>query len=198
VLVPEPVPLDTAAPDALAQAALATRPELAAQRAQVDAGRAQVRSAWARLAPQLSASGAYFAANVPYPTNEKDGWKASVDLVWPLYDGGFRYGKRTEAQARLDAAVAGEEAQRLTILQEVADGVRDVSVARERLRLAEAQRGLAAEASGIARRGFEAGVVSSLDVIDANDRLFLADVGLADARARLAQAVVALERAAGR
>ena len=47
------------------------------------------------------------------------------------------------------------------------------------------------------RRGFEAGVASSLDVIDANDRLYQADVGLADARARLAQARVALDRALG-
>ncbi len=41
-------------------------------------------------------------------------------------------------------------------------------------------------------------MASSLDVIDANDRLYQADVGLADARARLAQAQVALERALGR
>jgi len=135
---------------------------------------------------------------VPYPTGEKNGWRASVDLVWPLYDGGLRYGKRREAEARLAAAEAGEEAQRLLVLQEVADAARDVDVARERLRLAQSQRGLAADAAGTARRGFEAGVASSLDVIDANDRLYLADVGLADARARVAQAAVALDRAAGR
>jgi outer membrane protein TolC len=185
-------------PGALASEALAARPELAAQRAQVDAARAQVRSAWARLAPQLSASGSIFQADVAYPTGEKDGWRASVDLVWPLYDGGARYGKRREAEARLASAGAAEEGQRLAILQEVADAARDLDVARERLRLAESQRRLASDAAGTARRGFEAGVASSLDVIDANDRLYLADVGLAETRARLAGAAVALERAAGR
>jgi outer membrane protein TolC len=121
-----------------------------------------------------------------------------VDLVWPLYDGGFRYGKLRQAQAQLSSARAGEEAQRLAVLQEVVDASRDVAVAQERLRLAESQRRLAADAAASARRGFEAGVASSLDVIDANDRLYLADVGLADARARLAQAAVGLDRAAGR
>jgi outer membrane protein TolC len=199
VLVPDLAPpADAGATDALARAALDARPEMAAQRAQVSAAEAQVRSAWARLAPQLSASASYFASDVAYPTGEKDGWKATVDLTWPIYDGGFRYGKRRQAEAQLSAARAGEEAERLTVLQEVADAARDVAVAIERLRLAESQRRLASDAAASARRGFEAGVASSLDVIDANDRLYFADVRLADARARLAQAGVALDRAAGR
>jgi outer membrane protein TolC len=191
-------PPDAGAPDALARAALEGRPELAAQRAQVAAAEAQVKSAWARLAPELSASAAYFASNVAYPTGERDGWKATVDLVWPLYDGGFRYGKRRQAEAQLSAARAGAEGERLAVLQEVTDATRDVAVAAERLRLAESQRRLASDAAASARRSFEAGVASSLDVIDANDRLYFADVRLAEARARLAQAGVGLDRAAGR
>ncbi|HEX9052356.1 MAG TPA: TolC family protein [Anaeromyxobacter sp.] len=199
VVVPELAPPpDAAAPDALARGALEARPELAAQRAQVAAAEAGVKSAWARLAPQVSASASYFASDTAYPTGEKDGWRVTLDLVWPLYDGGFRYGKLRQAQAQLSAARAGEEAQRLAVVQDVVDASRDVSVAAERLRLAESQRRLASDAAASARRGFEAGVASSLDVIDANDRLYLADVGLADARARLAQAAVGLDRAAGR
>lgn len=198
VTVPALPTLEVPPVEDLARAALQARPEVAAQRAQVDSARAQVRSAWARLAPNLSATGAVFSADVAYPTGFKDGWRATVDLVWPLYDGGYRYGKKREAEARLDSALAGQEAQRLAVIQEVSDAARDVGVTRERLRLAESQRGLAAEAAATARRGFEAGVASSLDVIDANDRLFQADVGLAEAHARVAQAAVALDRAAGR
>ncbi|MFT3917586.1 MAG: TolC family protein [Anaeromyxobacteraceae bacterium] len=199
VAVPEPAAA-AAGPGAanLAAAALAARPELRASRAQVEAAQNQVRSAWARVAPTVSASGAIFASDTAYPTGEKNGWRATVDLTWALYDGGLRYGKRDEARARLASARAGEEAQRLAVVQEVEDAARDVDVAAERLRLAEAQRRLTGDAAGTAKRGFEAGVASSLDVIDANDRLYLADVGLADARARLAQARVALDRATGR
>jgi len=198
VAVPEgPVAQAPEAEAAVAEA-LAHRPELGAAGAQVDAAEAQVRSAWARLAPQLSASGSVFAADVPYPTGEKQGWRATVDLTWPLYDGGFRYGKRREAEARATGARAAAEAQRLQVAQEAQDAARDVGVADERLRLAGEQRRLAEEAAATARRSYEAGVASSLDVVDANDRLFLADVGLAEARARLGAARVALERALGR
>jgi outer membrane protein TolC len=178
--------------------ALGARPELAARRAQRELARAQVRAGWARLAPELSATGSVFAQDVPLPTGKEDGWRATVDLVWPIFDGGRREGRRREAEARAGAARAAEEAERLRVVQEVGDASRDLAVARERLRLAETQRRLAAEAAASARRSFDAGVASSLDVIDANDRLYLADVGLAEGRARLAQATIALDRAAGR
>ncbi|ABS25100.1 outer membrane efflux protein [Anaeromyxobacter sp. Fw109-5] len=196
------VPAGEVAPPAddgsLVEAALAARPELAAQRAQVDAAGAQVRGAWARLAPQLSAGASIFASDVPYPTGEQEGWRATVDLTWPLYDGGLRYGKRRQAEAQRAGAEAAAEAQRLAIVQQVRDALRDVSVARERLRLAETQGRLAGDAAASARRSYEAGVASFLDVIDANDRLYAADVQLADARARSAQARISLDRAAGR
>ncbi len=115
-----------------------------------------------------------------------------------LFDGGLREARRRQARAQLASARAGAEAQRLAVVQEVQDGDRDLAVARERLRLAETQRGLASDAAESARRSFEAGVASSLDVVDANDRLYQSDVGLADARARVAQAAIGLERALGR
>jgi len=189
-----------AAPSAeapLVEQALVRRTEVAAATAQVAAAESQVGSAWARLAPQLSVSGAAFAADVPYPTGKKDGWRATLDLTWSLYDGGFRYGKRREAEARLAGAQATAQAQRLAVSQEVRDALHDVEVARERLRLAREQRRLAEEADATAQRGYQAGVASSLDVIDADDRLYLAEAGLAEARARLAMARVALERASG-
>jgi outer membrane protein TolC len=198
VIVPEVAPAEAPDPAALAAAAPAARPEMTAQRAQVSSAEAQVRSAWALLAPQVSASASWFASTADYPTGARDGWRATLDLTWTLYDGGFRSGKWREAEAQLAFARAGETAQRLGVLQEVEDASRDVAVARERLRLAESQRKLSADAAATALRGFEAGVSSSLDVIDANDRLYAAEVGLAEARARVAQAAVALDRAAGR
>jgi outer membrane protein TolC len=192
---PAPAPPDGGA---LVAEALSRRPEVAAAGAQVLAAEAQVRSAWARLLPQLSATGAAFASDVPSPTGAKQGWRATLDLSWSLYDGGLRYGKRGEAEARAAGARAAEAAQRVAVAQEVQDAARDLGVAAERHRLAVEQRRLAGEAAGTARRGYEGGIASSLDVVDANDRLYLADVGLAEARARLAAAQVALERALGR
>lgn len=178
--------------------ALGHRPEVTAAAAQVASSESQVSSALARFAPQLSLSGSIFAQDVAYPTGETDGWRVGVDLTWPLYDGGLRYGKRREAEARLAQARAGEVSARLQVSQEARDAARDEAVAAERLRLAVEQRRLATEAEATAQRSYRAGVLSSLDVIDAGDRLYAADIGLADARARLAAARVALARALGR
>ena len=202
VTVPEvglaPVEREGAGDDALGQEALGSRPELVAQRAQVEAADAAVRSGWARWAPQLSATGSAFASDIPYPTGKTDGWRATLDLTWALWDGGLGLGKRRQADAQAGEARAAEEAERLAILEEVHDASRDLGVAREQLDLAGQRRGLAAETAASARRSFEAGIASSLDVIDANDRLFTADVNLAAARARLAASAIALENALGR
>ena len=184
--------------ESLVAEALQARPELVAQEAQIRAARAQVTSARLRWLPQISGSGAVFAADVPYPTGKKEGWRLTLDALWPLYDGGLAGGKRDQAQADLLTARAGAEAQRLNVIQEVQDTRRDVSVAGERLRLAEQQRDLATAAAASAKRTFEAGVASSLDVLDANDKLYQADVGMADAHGRLGIARVALDRALGR
>jgi outer membrane protein TolC len=184
--------------ESLLAEALQSRPELVAQEAQIRAERAQVTAARLRWLPQLSASGTVFAADVPYPTGKKDGWRLTLDALWPLYDGGLRGGKRDQAEAGLASAQAAAEAQRLSVVQEVQDARRDVSVAGERLRLAEQQRDLATAAAASAKRTFEAGVASSLDVLDANDKLYQAEVGMADARGRLGIARVAFDRALGR
>ncbi len=182
----------------LAEEALARRPEIRAQAAQVEAAQRQLASARWRLAPQLSASASAFAQDVPLPTGKDDGWRITVDLVWPLYDGGARYGRARQARGALSGARAALEAQRVAVRQEVEDAARDVAVAEERLQLAQDQAKLAAEAAATARRGFAGGVASSLDVLDANDRLYQAEVGLAEAQARLGIALASLDRAAGR
>jgi outer membrane protein TolC len=193
---PAPPPaLDAAA---LAAEAEARRPELRAAAAQVEASERQVRAARLRWLPQLSLGASAFAQDVPLPTGKEDGWRLSADLTWQLYDGGARDGRARQAEGAAAEARAAAEAQRLAVAQEVADAARDVDVAAERLRLADEQARLAAEAAATARRGFAGGVASSLDVLDANDRLYQSDVGRADARARLGAALAALDRAAGR
>jgi len=184
-------------PAGLAAGALQRRPEVRAQAEALASAESQLTSARLRLLPQLSASGSLFAQDVPLPTGQKDGWQVLLQLSWPLYDGGLRYGKEREARARIAGARAAAEAERLAVLQEVEDGARDLSVSAERLRLAEQQRALAADAAATARRGFEAGVTGNVEVLTANDELFQAEVGLARARAAVGQAAASLQRAAG-
>ncbi len=182
----------------LSELALASRPELMAQAAVVRSYEKQSRAALWRIAPQISASASGSGQTVPYPTGDKGAWRVSVDLTWTLYDGGYRYGKMEQADAQAAEARAAENASRLQILQEVQNATRDVEVARARLALAQAERATAAEAAASARRGFEEGVTSSLDVLAANETLYLADVQVAGAGGRLGASLAALDRAVGR
>jgi outer membrane protein TolC len=187
------------APDiaALREKALAARPELSSQREAAAAARSQLRSARLRLLPELAATAVAFKQDVPFPTGKDSGYRASIELTWSLYDGGFRYGKQRQAEALVSAATAAELAARLEVVQQVEDAAREVRVAEERLGLAQKQRALAAEAARVAQRGFGAGTASSLDVLDANDRFYQSEVGLAQARARLGVAWAGLDRATG-
>ncbi len=177
--------------------ALHARRERAARALELRAAERGVTSAWMRLAPGLSGSFSWFASDEPYVTGKKDGWRASIDLAWALYDGGYRYGKRREADAFVAAARAQAEATRVDISKEVRDSALEVGVARERLRVATEQAAVAEETAGTARRGFAAGVSTSLDVIDALDRETQAEVGLEQARAGLGRALAALHTARG-
>ena len=152
VTLPAEAPAAALDPDALAGEALSLRPEVRARAAQVLAAENQLDSARWRWAPQISASGSFFAANVPYPTGRQDGWRLTVDLAWPLYDGGYRYGKASEARAAVSGAEAARSLTRLQGGQEVEDAVRDVAVGRERVRLGERQEEGAGEAAASARR----------------------------------------------
>jgi len=195
---PAPAASAPAASEALVREALGQRPELAAHAAKIRAAEAQTLSARLRLVPQLSGSAAAFASDMPYPTGKKEGWRLTIDAAWPIFDGNYRGSKRAQAEAEAAGARAAADAQRLAIAQEVADAARDLGVASERLRLAEKQAAFAAEAAASAKRTFEAGVTGSLEVLDANDRLYQADVALADARGRLGMAGAALSKAVGR
>jgi outer membrane protein TolC len=181
----------------LAVEAFARRPELQVDAAKRRAAESQVLAAKLRWLPQLSGSASAFASNSPYPTGKKDGWRLTLDATWLLYDGGYRGGRREQADAEVEVARAVEDSARLSIAEEVADALRDVGVAAERLRLAERQSDFANQAAASAKRTFEAGVAGSLEVLDANDRLYQAEVAVADARGRLGIARAQLTKAAG-
>ena len=190
----------TSAPDVGAaghRGSTARRAEVQMLEARAEAERAQLSSAKSRVLPELSATAVIFASDEPYMTGENYGWKLGVELSIPLYDGGYRYGKRHEAEANLRATAAELEVNRLSVSQELTNARRDVSVAQERLRLAESLQKLATDAAGSARRSFDAGVATTLDVLDANDKLFQSEVAMAEAKAKVAQALVEVERTLG-
>lgn len=185
-------------PDALVDAAWSARPEARAADAQVDAARAQLLAVRLGALPTVSGSVSGFASTEPYSTGEKTGWRASVDLTWPLLQGGLREGQEGRALAGLDAAEAGRDATRLQVAQQVRDATADLAAAAARVEVTARQRALAEEAATVAERSHAEGLVDADAVLDALDRVDQARLAEVDARARLGAAEAALRAATGR
>jgi OMF family outer membrane factor len=194
----EALPEEPGALDALVGEGKTRRPELAAQRAAIAAADATARaSAW-RWSPTLSAFGNARVQNYTGFSGDKYGWAVGLELDWIAFDGGVRdaqrriaLAQRRAAQARLDLlddSVSDEVANARGSLETKRKGVgsaqRAVELARETLRLVRAQ--------------YEAGTAKQLDVLQAQDVLISAEVGLAQSHFDVALADLQLRRAAGR
>lgn len=114
---------------------------------------------------------------------------ATVALSWLLYDGGAR-------TARLDAAQAEILQRELTLDRnvrvasaEMTRALRDWQTSVEAIEVAQEQVETANEAYEITRARFESGLATSLEVTDASQALFRAELGLNQVRlrARLAE-----------
>ena len=114
---------------------------------------------------------------------------ATLALSWVLYDGGARY-------ARLDAGQADILQRELTLERnvrvanaEMTRALRDWQTSVEAIEVAQEQVETANEAYEITRARFESGLATSLEVTDASQALFRAELGLNQVRlrARLAE-----------
>ena len=177
--------------------ALAVRPELAAERAAATAAHDTARAdAW-KWAPTLSAFGNGHIGNYIGFSGDRFSWAVGVELDWFLYDGGTRDAQRAIANGQLDEAHAQLSLLHDTISDEVANAHGELDTRRKAVDAATRARELATEALRITRAQYEAGTASQLDLLEAQDSLVVADVGLARAHYDVSLADVELRRAAG-
>lgn len=198
VVLPEtsPPPVVGDLDDAIEHAA-AARPELAANQAATEAARARVTAARMRYAPTLNGSFGFQASTAPFATQENYAWQAGLSLRWAIYAGGSRRGEKKRADAALARTQAEGRALRVRVAREVADGRRNLTLARQQLALATEEALLADEAAKTAERLFEHGQSRSLDVLDALDASFQADLRREEAKARMLAAGAQLRAAEG-
>lgn len=194
---PVAVDLPTELPSARPTTSANARGELRAAREQVLATRAQLLSVRLGTLPTLSGTVSAFASSEPYMTGENEGWKATVDLTWPILQGGLRAGNEARARAAYVDATAALEGLELQVAAQVRTAEADLAVARARTQVTTRQRALAEEAARVAQRSFEEGVADARTVLDALDRLDLARAAEIDARSRVGIADAALRAAVG-
>ncbi len=160
---PASVNLDTAMKEALAR-----RPELIALELKKKMAERALAIAAAANKPNLG-----FVMNYSYqkPYNFEDEWGGSWDatlaLQLPLFDGGATSGKIKQAGARLNQAEIGLQMFTDVVSLEVRNALLQLTDAARLAQSQEENVKLAEEALRIAERRYENGLMTSLEVIDA-------------------------------
>ncbi len=189
---------------ALVASALATRPELAAQRARLTAAQAHERAQRAARLPQASASAAYDLARpnarvLPLTDSWERTWSVGVGLSWNAFDGGRTSAAVAQARAQAQAQARQLEELERRVRLEVTQRVLELRSAEAALGVSERAQAAAAENTRVAADRYREGVGSSTDLLDAETGLLraglertAAQTGVETARARLERAVGAV------
>ncbi len=185
--------------DSLVAVALAQRPDLKVSRDAVASAEVQTHLASLADRPSLSLdlSGGGKDGYVPNVSQIKADFVAGVSVQLPIYNG---YRTRTqveEAQANVKVARSRTQALERTVSADVEKAVVAVRSSREKIATAEVQVRQARAALALARTRYQAGVVTNLDVLDAETQLSEAELLQLRARYELVQGRYQLEQAIG-
>ena len=203
VAVLESPPLPVSGIEGLVGEARAQRAERRALEDRLTASRAREEAVASEARPQVGVTAGYDYMrpnphNFPRAAEWQDSWDASVNVSWLLWDGGRRRAQQAEAGAASRAVVA-----------RVAEFDRQVSfeVQQRRLELDSSRAAIDAAADGVrsaveAQRvvteRFRAGVVTSTDVLDAEQAVLAAELDLTRSRVNARMAEARLARAVGK
>lgn len=166
-------------PAGLPSALLERRPDIRVAEQQLIAANARVGEAKARFFPTLSLTGLF--GNIGTELSEVlTGGAATVaslgaNAVQPLFAGGQLYFNREVALARLDQALLGYRRTVLSALAEVATVLKDYRETGALLAIQEQRVVAAREARRLADLRYRSGVISYIEVLDAQRQLFAAE-----------------------
>lgn len=179
---------------------LASRPDILAAEERLRSARASIGAARAAFFPSIVLTGRYgYASTELEELVGDDGrmWNFGPSIDLPLFDFGRRRANLDVAVARENIAIADYERTIQTAFQEVSDALAGRRYLADQVRAQErgvlAQRRLAA----LARQRYEEGVVSYLEVLDAERNLFAAEQTLLQLRSAQASNLVTLYVALG-
>jgi len=179
-----------------AQNSVAQRPDVRRARTDVRAQNHRLGEQRAAFWPTLSLSSSYRAAAQPFVNGLVDRtylnqtWSIAGLLNWAIFDGGARYGRIAEAEARLEQVRWQHEGLRRTAKIQVRQAMRGVGVAEQAQRIAKTIRDTAFEAQRLSKLNFELGRGTTLDLIFDAQKWREAEVRLALRQAELVQSKI--------
>lgn len=185
------------AADALVRDALGRRLDLSALQHAAQAAHEAAREPLLRIVPTLGFAGSASATTNSSTSGRWSDAQLSLTLSWVLYDAGQRY---ADLRSR-DASAQIADLQALARARTVEADVRSAAVT---LAAAQAAYGVADKAVAVAHKNaeetaalYKQGLAKAIELIDANDQVFLAEVSDVQARYAMAQAYLSLRQTLG-
>lgn len=187
--------------DCVAQAH-ARLPELVIAQTDVEIAQEELNIVRGKAYPRLDATATYNKQNTSYgngtPTADRSYYTMGLNMGWEVFSSGEQY---YEAQARaklLKAAQDDLEGLKLTVFSLVRENYLNVTEARTQIRIAHLRSKEAAEAYEQASTRFRSGIGTSLDVLDAQEKVVAAQAALNQAQADFFTSLANLYRVMGR
>jgi outer membrane protein TolC len=177
--------------------ALHLRPEFRAYEETARSAEQQRRAYFWRWAPSLSGFGLARRFNYLNFAQHDYAWAVGLQLDWVIYDGGTRDAQRHLAAAQAEEALARTEVLRDTINDDLTNGSRSLETKQKAVETAERSVALARETLDLVRTQYEAGSVTQVDLLQAQDSLVSVQESLAQAHYDVAIADLTLRRAVG-
>lgn len=198
VFAPIKVPMEEAV-----QTAFTNRPDLYSKEYQIRQQREQLRLARSQYLPNISA---YFTNTWANPSPVSFGssanewgriWEAGFLGAWPIFDGFQREGDIIQQKARLKQAQIGLVDAEETAVLELTQAILSVENAEEFVQSQQLNVTRATEGLRLAQVGYEQGINTQVELIDAQAALTTARVNYYEAIYRHVVAKLALLRAMG-
>ena len=187
-------------PAGLPSTLIARRPDVQAAEQEIVAANAEIGAARAAYFPAISLTGSGGLQSTALSALFSSGaglWSVAAGAAQPIFTAGRTRSQVALAEARRQEATLNYEATVKEAFREVSDALIGYSKARE----FREQQGLLFTAAQDARRladiRYRGGATSYLEVLDADTRLFNAEIGQADARLSELSGFVELYRALG-
>ncbi len=177
--------------------ALHLRPEFRAYEETARSADQQRRAYFWKWSPTLSAFGTARRFNYQTFTTKDYAWAVGVQLDWVIFDGGTRDAQRHLAAAQAEEAMARTEVLRDSINDDLANGSRSLETKQKAVETAERSVTLARETLDLVRTQYEAGSVTQVDLLQAQDSLVTVQESLAQAHYDVAIADLTVRRAVG-
>ncbi|MEM7701681.1 MAG: TolC family protein [Pseudomonadota bacterium] len=187
-------------PAGLPSELLERRPDVIAAERRVAAAFGNLDSAKAAQLPRLTLSGALGGASITLrdvvnPSNLL--WAVIGDILQPVFDNGLRGAQEEEADANRRAAIALYASAALGALREVEDNLDAVQVLARREMILESAAEEAGTAYALAQLQYQEGEIDLIDVLNFQQRLFVAERNLVGVRRQRIDQWVGLNLALG-